>query len=97
MSDKNVVYQAAISTYGARAQTVMVMEEMAELTKELSKNLRGADNVKQIAEEIADVRIMLEQMELLHNCAEIAANYKTVKIERLAERLKEKTNGFYKS
>lgn len=94
MSDENVVYQAAINTYGARAQTVMVMEEMAELTKELSKNLRGADNVKQIAEEIADVRIMLDQMELLHDCVEIAANYKTFKIERLAERLKESNNEF---
>lgn len=62
------VYRAALDTYGAQAQTIIAMEEMAELTKELSKNLRGANNTAQIAEEIADVRIMLDQMALLHGC-----------------------------
>ena len=86
------VYREALDTYGAWAQTVMAMEEMAELIKELSKNLRGANNTAQIAEEIADVRVMLDQMEMLHNCAGLAANYKTIKINRLAERLKERNH-----
>lgn len=86
--DRCKVYQKVLDTYGAQMQTVIAMEEMAELVKELSKSLRGANNVDQIAEEIADVRIMLDQMELLHDCAGLTANYKTAKIERLAERLR---------
>ena len=37
-------------------------EEMSELQKELCKHDRGKDNREAIAEEIADVQIMLEQM-----------------------------------
>lgn len=87
------VYRAALDTYGVQSQTMMVMEEMAELAKELSKNLRGANNKAQIAEEIADVQIMLDQMIMQHDCAGLVANYKTIKVERLAKRLKEATNG----
>lgn len=83
------VYREAIDTYGAYHQTMMAFEEMAELMKELSKSLRGADNVEQIAEEIADVQIMLDQMMMLHGCDGLTANYKTAKIDRLAARLKE--------
>ena len=32
---KTELYRLALSTYGAQAQTMMVMEEMAELQKEL--------------------------------------------------------------
>ena len=51
-------YAEAVRAYGKQSQLVMAMEEMSELTKELSKNLRGADNSKALAEEIADVEII---------------------------------------
>lgn len=89
MIDKYAIYIKALDAYGAQAQTLMCMEEMSELQKELCKHARGAGNVHQIAEEIADVRIMLDQMALLHGCEGLAANYKTAKIDRLAERLAE--------
>ena len=50
----------------------MMFEEMAELQKELCKNARGKDNRAEIAEEIADVHIMLDQMEILPNCKELS-------------------------
>ena len=68
------------------SQTLMCMEEMSELQKELCKHARGADNVRQIAEEIADVRIMLDQMELLHGCGVLVADYEQVKLLRLEKR-----------
>ena len=34
----------AIDSYGAQSQTLMVMEEMSELQKELCKHARGRDN-----------------------------------------------------
>lgn len=85
---KTELYRLAISTYGAQAQTMMVMEEMAELQKELCKHARGKENRAQIAEEIADVQIMLEQMELLHDCAGLVAGFKAQKLDRLEKRLR---------
>ena len=82
------LYRIALSTYGAQAQTMMVMEEMAELQKELCKHARGKENRAQIAEEIADVQIMLEQMELLHDCAGLVAGFKAQKLDRLEKRLR---------
>lgn len=86
MIDKYTIYIKALDTYGAQAQTMMCMEEMSELQKELCKHARGADNVHQIAEEIADVRIMLDQMELLHGCGVLVADYAQVKLLRLEKR-----------
>lgn len=79
----------ALDTYGAEAQTLVAFEEMAELEKELCKHARGRDNRDAIAEEIADVLIMLEQMMLLHDCKDAVADFRQRKIKRLAERLKE--------
>ena len=82
------ILSAALETYGAEAQTLMVMEEMSELTKELCKHARGADNTNAIAEEIADVCIMLGQMEILHGCGELVERWYQAKLARLEERLK---------
>ena len=87
--DDNAVFRLALFTYGAEAQTLVAFEEMAELEKELCKHARGRDNRDAIAEEIADVLIMLEQMMLLHDCKDAVADFRRRKIERLAERLKE--------
>ena len=81
------LYRLALSTYGAEAQTMMVMEEMSELQKELCKHARGKDNQLSIAEEIADVLIMLDQMMVLHDCESIVAQYKQEKLERLENRI----------
>ena len=86
MSDKEI-FEAALNTWGAIPQTLMVFEEMAELQKELCKHERGKNNVEQIAQEIADVQIMLDQMILLHNCEDAVKAYRKSKIERLKTRL----------
>ena len=90
--ERDEILKAAIARYGKTAQMVIAMEEMAELTKELSKVLRGAPNEDYIAEEIADVRIMLDQLEIMFDCAGAAAAYQAYKVERLRKRLEE-TNG----
>lgn len=83
----SALYRLVLDTYGPKAQTVMVFEEMAELQKELCKHARGTDNREAIAEEIADVQIMLEQMIELHGCENAVLCYKRHKLERLAERI----------
>ncbi len=87
--DETSILKKALDTYGAEAQTLMAFEEMSELQKELCKHALGADNRENIAEEIADVLIMLEQMMMLYSFKEAVERYRDEKIKRLAERLKE--------
>lgn len=87
--EKDEILKSAIARYGKTAQMIVAMEEMAELTKELSKFLRGAHNEDAIAEEIADVRIMLEQLEIMFDCAGAASVYREAKAERLRKRLED--------
>lgn len=83
----NDTLRGALDTYGAAAQTLMLFEEMAELQKELCKHARGRDNREAIAEEIADVQIMLAQMTMLHDCAVLVDEYIAIKLDRLRKRL----------
>ena len=85
--DESEVLHRALDTYGSWAQVVMVFEEMSELQKELCKYLRGRGSFKHIAEEIADVEIMIEQMKMLFFCTDDVRNERRRKVERLKERL----------
>lgn len=89
---ENEILLSALAKFGDQAQTVMVFEEMSELAKELCKNMRGKDNRDAIAEEIADVRIMLDQMEILHDCAASVSRWRESKLHRLSLRLEEQYN-----
>lgn len=82
ISDAEVL-QRALDTYGSTLQIVVMMEEMSELQKELCKYLRGRGSFEHIAEEIADVEIMLEQMKMLFCCADDVRNERRRKVERL--------------
>lgn len=82
------VFEVAIKTYGERAQEEVAMEECAELIQAIAHKHRGRkDN---IAEEIADVEIMLEQLKMINNCISEVAEIKAQKIERLYDRVCEK-------
>lgn len=87
------ICREALEAFGAEAQMVMAIEEMSELTKELCKHRRGRDNVEAIAEEIADVEIMLRQMVMLFDCSGQVETFRRYKLERLAERIEEAKYG----
>ncbi|ARE87744.1 hypothetical protein [Clostridium formicaceticum] len=87
--NKKEVYKKALETWGQEAQITMVFEEMSELQKELCKALRGNKVTGNIAEEIADVEIMLEQMKLLFGIESLVRANKIYKLERLDERLED--------
>lgn len=93
MLHDNAICQAALETFGKELQVTMAIEEMSELTKELCKNSRGQENTTHIAEEIADVEIMLQQMVMLFDCAGQVDEFRRYKLERLAELIKEKKHG----
>lgn len=86
---ETAVFAEAPGTWGAEAQITMVFEEMSELQKELCKRLRGKDNADNIAEEIADVEIMLDQMKLLFNIWPLVQVRRAEKVDRLSARLEE--------
>ena len=86
MNEKEIL-KSALSLYGSTAQTVVAIEELSELQKELCKSLRTGADRPHIAEEIADVQIMLEQMMMLYECHEDVSIWRHKKVNRLYERL----------
>lgn len=80
-------YQEAVETYGKEAQLWMVVEETSELLKEICKSKRGKNNRREIAEEIADVQIMLYQAEIIFDIAEDVAEAIDEKTTRLQRRM----------
>lgn len=75
----------AIEVYGSDAQEIQAIEELAELIQAISYKRRGRED--NIAEEIADVEIMLEQLKIINNCAWEVDYYKDEKLRRLSERV----------
>lgn len=77
----------AVATWGQDAQAKMLLEEMSELQKEICKAWRGKDNQVEIAEEVADVEIMLEQIKMIFGIDAAVKKYREQKIEQLRQRL----------
>ena len=67
MSSNHELMKEVIKHYGKEIQTFVAIEEMSELMKELSKDMRGEQNRDQIIEELADVYIMLDQIQIMHD------------------------------
>lgn len=87
---REILYKDAIHRWGEEAQIDMAVEECAELIDKLQKNKRRRATWEDIAGEVADVSIMMEQMsiiieELLDRDA--VADLRVAKLERLKERL----------
>lgn len=89
MKNTRELLRHAIEAYGPDMQMTVAIEEMAELTKELCKYKRGIGSKEHIAEEIADVEIMLEQLKLIFDVRDPVRLWKNDKIERLEQRLSE--------
>ena len=89
MSDEKTagIYAAALEKYGSEIQLIVALEELAELQQALCKNLRGNHNAAHIAEEIADVEIMLEQLKLCFEIGDAVENWRERKLARLQSRI----------
>lgn len=85
--ERKATYKAALRKWGADAQTMMAIEEMSELTKEICKLGRGKRDFNSLADEIADVTIMLEQLRLIYDLNDAVCAHMDSKIRRLQERL----------
>lgn len=85
--EKYRLYDKLANHYGTKPQCSICIEEMSELTKELVKNMRGFENCDKIAEEVADVEIMLEQVVRIYDIEADVEKWKNKKLERTKERL----------
>lgn len=90
MAEEIEVMESAIDFYGIQLQTVVAIEEMSELQKELTKFLRGKGNKEALTEEVADALIMITQIQLMYKISdEDIKEVMDFKLNRLKERMKQ--------
>lgn len=93
-SSDSVICRKTVETFDIDIQQIVAIEELGELIQAISKiarweydgkNLEELSDVQDnLAEEIADVEIMLEQLKHMNGCHIQAEDYKKKKIARLA-------------
>jgi hypothetical protein len=83
------LYGLAITEWGKSSQVDVAIEELAELIKELVKLKRYPNsNISHLIEEIADVKIMIAQLEGIFSIKQEDIDWYTdTKLSRLAQRL----------
>lgn len=90
------ILMEAINKCGKEHQIDICIEEMSELTKALIKDRRHGRREKQdwlyIIEELADVKIMIKQMEIIFRCGDKVDEQIDFKVNRLKERLESDEN-----
>ena len=79
------IYKRALEKWGVETQIKMCIEELAELIQTLIKYGRkiNGSNKNDIAEEIADVELMIEQMKVVFDIHKEVEEWKHEKIKRL--------------
>ena len=80
---RRMILRAAIRHYGHGNQRLKAIEELSELIRALAR----CDDAENVAEEMADVRIMLDQLEIMFGNREDVRRYELEKLDRLNRRL----------
>lgn len=87
------VYKRIITWYGRKAQTIKACEELSELMDVLCKGLNKKMDLDALAEEMADVQVMIEQLKIIYNIPEEKlARIRKEKIERTQRRMAAEVN-----
>lgn len=91
-TERNIAYREFLREWGEASQLIMAIEEAAELQKEITKHLRGEDNLRFILEEVADVEVMLEQLKLMFKFSQkVVDEQKEIKIKRALAKIRDYT------
>ena len=77
------ILSAAIRHYGPGIQRFKAIEELSELIRALAR----CDDPENLAEEMADVRIMLDQLEIIFGNGPKVAAWEVKKLRRLDQRV----------
>ena len=90
----SVICRKAVEKFGVDIQQIVAMEELGELIQAISKIARWECNqsedletlfnyIDYLAEEIADVEIILEQLKQCHGCHIQVNDHKRKKLDKL--------------
>ena len=67
IAEERKVFEALIEDKGRDHQQVVAIGELAELSSEIAKMLRGNGSEWKLIDEIADVGIVLDQLRLMYD------------------------------
>lgn len=81
------IYLLAEITYGAQSQIDKAIQECAELILALSKWGENRAEKAEVVDEIADVKIMMRQLELIFGVEDDVSKRVEYKVRRLRRRL----------
>lgn len=86
--NRNELYKRMLDKFGD-LQMVVAVEELSELQKEICKAMRGKCNKEHLVEEIADVKIMIDQI-MIHYAIQESEVQQVIdeKLKRTEERFK---------
>ena len=82
----DAILHQAVAHYGPMHQRMKAIEELGELIMELARPIDREDRAA-IVDEIADVRIMLSQLEIIFECRDDVRSREWLKLARLKERM----------
>ena len=97
MEEDESVYKNFLDVFGEDIQYTFLFEEMGELAQAVGKYLRKRTNateeerkelISHISEEIADVKLCIEEIEYILDCWEDVKKWKNFKVNRGKERVK---------
>lgn len=81
------ICKLALNEYGETMQTNMAIGALAKLQKALKNKIKSKALDSSIAEDIAEVEIMLTQMKILYGCMKGADQAKQAKLNRMKKKL----------
>lgn len=83
---KAEIYEKLKTENGIDGQLMVAVEELSELTKEITKLSRGKGSTMRLTEEIADVQICIEQLQQFFCVSNQSIKvFKDFKLKRLEE------------
>jgi NTP pyrophosphatase (non-canonical NTP hydrolase) len=95
------ICQKVIGHYGITSQMIVAMgelaeltKELAELTKELAKYLRYEGDNERVAEKMADVHIVLMQLEIIYGNRVRLEEWKAKKLLKLSNKIDKEKEGY---
>ena len=87
------IYRAALETFGEEKQIIKLSQEIGEFLMAFTQYMEGRDRLSHVAEEMADVHIMLDQWAEHLGCAEEVERMKRYKLRRLEQRIEAAARG----
>ena len=87
--EKETIFSIMVDKFGIPAQEDQAIEQMSELIKAIIKNRKKStvETLFDLIDEIADVKILIEQLELMHNVSDKVEERIDYKLNRQKKRL----------